>query len=88
MNRPYSDGPTYVTADGRLFVRVGLVPYQRKRDGRIVPLIVWRGQCRTCGTPFEVATSLHGRRGAFELVNCPTHRLRPGAPRGATRARA
>ena len=76
----------YIAPSGQRFISVGTQPYIRL-DGRATTLLRWRSTCRLCGCFFEVMTPVvHWRRsGAFSVVHCTEHRLRPGAPRGATR---
>lgn len=39
--------------DGRIFTRIGIVPYTTK-DNRKIKMMKWQGICTDCGEPFFV----------------------------------
>ncbi|QLQ24766.1 MAG: hypothetical protein HZT41_07790 [Dechloromonas sp.] len=64
---------------GRTFELEAVLPYVRK-DASASALAVWRGTCRQCGAPFEVATSTRldviVKSKALARVHCDEHKLR------------
>ena len=55
--------------EGQRYVSVGSDLYER-RDGQIVPIILWQSHCAECGEPFECWSGL--RSGTLNR-RCPQH---------------
>lgn len=70
----------HVCSEPQAWRVVGKRPYQRKRDGTWMDLIVWERPCRKCGAPVEALvpgehhTPISGTSSSFGLLHCKEHR--------------
>ena len=75
---------TVLMHEGQRYVAVGSDLHKR-RDGQIVPIILWQSHCAECGGPFECRSGL--RSGTLNR-RCPQHHAPGKAVAAAARKHA